>query len=205
MSIRRNAATRRTTTRIVASLGVLGAAIAVAGMGTFGSFTDSTTPVGTRVDTGVLSIALTPAASYASVPVTTGGLLPGDTQAMPFDLRNAGTVDWSSVTFRSWATGSSLLDSNAEHGLQLSLQSCSQSWTVTGPGSYACGGQVDTFYSGPILLETALAGADTLRAGGVDHLMATISLPQTAGNEFKGQSSALSFSFTATQRAGSAR
>jgi hypothetical protein len=203
--IRRSAERRRITTRLVGSLGVLATAAVVAGITTFGTFTDSTTPVDATVDTGVLSIELSGAVNNATVPAVTGGLLPGDTQATPFDLWNAGTVDWSSVTFQSWATGSSLLDTNTANGLQLTLQSCTQSWAVAGPGSYSCPGQVATFYSGPIIMQTALANAGTLRAGGVDHLLATVALPQAAGNEFKGQVSNLSFTFTATQRPGTAR
>ena len=57
---------RRTRARIAASVVVLGAAASVAGLGTFGTFTDSTTPVVSRLDTGVLSIALTEAAADAA-------------------------------------------------------------------------------------------------------------------------------------------
>ena len=42
--------------KMVASFGVLGAAVAVAGLGTFGSFTDSTTPIAAEVATGTVSI-----------------------------------------------------------------------------------------------------------------------------------------------------
>ena len=61
MSIRTDAASARrsSVTKAVASLGVLAAAAAVAGLGSFGAFTDSTTPVQADVDTGVLSINLT--------------------------------------------------------------------------------------------------------------------------------------------------
>ena len=47
---------RRSAIKIVGALSVVGAAVAVAGLGTFGQFTDSTSPVDTKVDTGVLSI-----------------------------------------------------------------------------------------------------------------------------------------------------
>ena len=46
---------RRTGLKIVGAISAVGAAVAVAGLGTFGQFTDSTTPVNTRVDTGVTS------------------------------------------------------------------------------------------------------------------------------------------------------
>jgi hypothetical protein len=70
---------RRTRARIAASVAVLGAAAGVAGLGTFGTFTDSTTPVISRTDTGVLSIALTEAAHTATLSLFDQGVfLAGD-------------------------------------------------------------------------------------------------------------------------------
>lgn len=207
MSIRTDvsSAHRSTITKALASLGIVAAAAAVAGLGTYGTFTDSTTPVDTDVATGVLSIELGRAASYASVPLVTGGLLPGDTMAMPFDLENAGTVDWASVTFESEATASTLLDTDAVNGLQVRLESCSVPWTVAGPGSYSCTGGATQFYSGPIITKTELANSSSLTAGQADHLLATIELPADAGNEMKTLTSNLSFTLTAAQRDGAAR
>lgn len=205
MSIRSRASSRGAVAKVLGTLGVIGAAAAVAGLGTFGSFTDSITPVDTNVGTGVLSIALGPAANYATVPAVTGGLMPGDTTSTPFDLWNDGTVDWSAVTFTSWATRSSLLDTDTVNGLQLTIESCPVSWSVAGPGAYSCEGAVTEFYSGPILMNQALQGAASLRAGRVDHLLATLEFPGTAGNALQGQVSDLSFTFTATQRDGAAR
>jgi hypothetical protein len=190
--------------RVAASLGVISAAAAVAGMSTFGEFTGSTAPVDTSVDSGVVSIALTPAANTATVPFSPGGLLPGDTMAQPFDLRNDGNVAWSSVSFTSSALVSSVLDTDEVNGLQIRVESCPQSWTVAGTG-YTCAGEVTTFYSGPIVLEKVLPNAASLEPGRTDHLLATISLPETAGNALKSQASRLAFSFTAVQRDSGAR
>jgi hypothetical protein len=195
---------RTLTAKIIGTVGVLGAAAAVAGLGTFGEFTGSTTPVGTEVDSGVVSIDLTAAAAYADVQFPQGGMRPGDSFATPFDLVNDGDTPLSSVTFDSVATASSLLDTDPVNGLQISLQSCDRSWTVVGQ-SYSCGGSVTPFYSGPVVVEHELAGAASLAAGGVDHLLARVSLPVSAGNEMKGQSTTLSVAFSAVQREGAAR
>jgi len=195
---------RRTAAKVVASLGVVGATMAIAGMGTFGSFTDTTSPVEANVGTGTISINLSPAAMYATVPVSAGGFLPGDTSATPFDLRNDGDVAWESVTFTSWATRSSLLDSDPVHGLQLTVESCPTAWSVAGSG-YTCAGTVREFYSGPIVMDQPLAGAASLEPGQVDHLMARIAFPTTAGDAHKNKLSELSFRFTAVQRDGVAR
>ncbi len=58
---------RSTARKVIGSLAILGTAAAVAGLGTYGNFTDSTTPLNTTVDTGALSIDLTqPAGAVAS-------------------------------------------------------------------------------------------------------------------------------------------
>lgn len=206
MRIRGNAAAARkiTTTKAVASLGIVGAAAAIAGLGTFGTFTDSTS-VDTGVDTGVVSISLSGAAAYATTPAITGGLLPGDTRATPFDLKNDGDVAWASLTFRSWAAVSTLLDTDTVHGLQLTLESCSQSWTVAGAGRYSCAGTDTLFYSGPIIMETTVENAASQSPGNTDHLLATVGLPADAGNDLKGLTSQISFTFTAVQRDGAPR
>jgi hypothetical protein len=197
-------ASRTLTAKLVGTVGVLGATAAVAGLGTFGNFSGSTTPVDTEVDSGVVSIDLTAAAAYANVQFPTGGMRPGDSFATPFDLVNDGDTPLSSVTFESVATASSLLDTDTENGLQISLESCDRSWTVVGQ-SYSCGGSVSSFYSGPVVVEHDLTGAASLAAGGVDHLLARVSLPVSAGNEMKGKVTTLAVAFSAVQREGAAR
>ena len=61
-------ARRSTTRKVVGSLAIAGTAAAVAGLGTFGTFTDSTTPVATTVQTGTLDINLNAPAGGASIP-----------------------------------------------------------------------------------------------------------------------------------------
>ena len=206
MSIRTDAASARRSavTKAVASVGVLAAAAAVAGLGSFGTFTDSTTPVQTNVDTGVLSISLSPAASTATVPVTTGAMLPGDSTSTPLDLVNDGNVAWESVSVESWATRSSLLDSDRVHGLQLELESCASAWVADG-AAYTCADGAQEFYSGPVVGESELAGAVSLTPGRVDHLLATISFPTTGGDRLTNLASDLAFQFTAVQRDGAGR
>ena len=49
-----------------------------------------------------------------------------------------------------------------------------------------------------------LANLAMLRAGAKDHLRATVLLPASAGNEFHGLSTTITYAFTATQRAANA-
>jgi hypothetical protein len=195
---------RRTGARITGSIGVLAAAAAVAGLGTFGTFTDSTTPVLTQVDTGVLSIALSEAVEEATVPFVSGGWVPGDRHQTVLDLVNDGTVAMSSVSLAIRATESSVLDSDARDGLQLLLESCSSPWDAVGD-TYTCAGAVDTFYAGPVVMDEELDGAATLAPGAVDHLRATVTLPESAGNGFQDVSSGFEFVFSGVQRDGADR
>ncbi|MCZ2858507.1 hypothetical protein [Blastococcus sp. VKM Ac-2987] len=193
-----------TAAKVVATLAVVAAAGAVAGLGTFGGFSASES-VDTAVGTGVLSIGLDAAAAgTASVPFTGGRMLPGDVARVPFDLVNDGDVPLAAVTFSSVARRSSPLDTDRVNGLQLRVQSCSQDWSATA-GGYTCAGDVTDSYAGPIVMREPLSGAAGLAPGGVDHLLATITFPTTAGDELRGRSSALTFTFTATQRDGAAR
>ncbi|WP_040337594.1 hypothetical protein [Candidatus Blastococcus massiliensis] len=195
---------RPNTGRIVGSIAVIGAAAAVAGLGTFGGFTDSTASVDAVADTGVVSIDVSAAGTSAPVPYTAAGMMQGDVGSMPLDLRNDGTVDLSSLVFGSRATTSSLLDTDVVHGLQLKLETCATPWARSGY-TYSCTGGATALYEGPMVANQALTGARSLQAGAVDRLLATVSFPDTGSNALQNQSSTFEFVFTGTQRDGAAR
>ena len=197
---------RRTRTRIAASVVVLGAAASVAGLGTFGTFTDSTTPVVSRLDSGVLSIALTEAAHTATLSLfDRGAFLAGDVESSPVDLVNDGTAPLSQLRLGSVATRSSVLDTDRVHGLQLAVESCSEAWEPA-DGAWTCGGTTTRHYAGPIVTDVPLSGASSLAPGGTDHLLLTASLPSTATADLvEGATSSLDFVFSGTQRDGAAR
>ena len=137
----RTLANSSTARKVVGSLGVLGTAAAVAGMGTFGNFTDSTTPVATTIQSGTLSIDLSQP-GYA-VPVTTTGFVPGDSMTRAVNLVNDGNSPLGSVTLSSSATASSVLTTDVTNGLQLTVKKCSVAWTQGGTASaatYTCSG-----------------------------------------------------------------
>jgi hypothetical protein len=192
--------------KVVGTLAVIGAAAAVAGLGSYAGFTESTSPVDTQVDTGVVSIELNATGATGSVPFAGGLMLAGDSRRHLVDLVNNGDTALGSITLTTAATRSSILDTDVVNGLQLTVASCTQPWTVTGD-VYSCGGTTGGFYSGPIVANAAvMAGAASLTAGGVDHLLMTAALPSSAsGDAFENATSSLTFVFTGTQRGGSAR
>jgi predicted ribosomally synthesized peptide with SipW-like signal peptide len=195
-----------TARKVVGSLAIIGTAAAVAGMGTFGSFTDSTTPINTTIQSGTLSINVTQT-GYA-VPVTTAGFVPGDSLTRAITLVNDGSAQLGAISFASVATVGSVLTTDTVNGLQLSLRSCSVPWTQSGPSTaptYACSGTTQTLATGAAVTNVGLTNPASLNAGGVDHLAFTVSLPVSADNTFQGKSATLSLSFTGVQRSGTAR
>ncbi|MGY1681086.1 hypothetical protein [Geodermatophilus sp. SYSU D01176] len=197
---------RRTRARIAASVVVLGAAAGVAGLGTYGTFTDSTTPVISRTDTGVLSIALTEAAHTATLSLFDQGVfLAGDGESSPIDLVNDGTAALSELRLGSVATDSSVLDTDRVNGLQLAVDSCSEAWAPV-DGDWVCGGTTTRHYAGPIVADVVLPNAASLAPGGTDHLLLTAGLPATTTADLvEGATSELDFVVSAAQRAGESR
>jgi len=206
MTSKTRIATSSTARKVVGSLGVLGTAAAVAGLGTFGNFTDSTTPVATTIQSGTLSIDLSQ--QGAAVPVSTTGFLPGDSITRAVNLVNDGNSPLGSVTLNSAATASSILTTDITNGLQLTVKKCSVAWTQGGTAqapTYTCAGIETLVGSGPAVNNLAVNGAAALNPGGTDHLTFAISLPASADNSFQGKTASLSLTFTGTQRTGLAR
>jgi hypothetical protein len=201
----------RNTRKVLGSLGVIGAAAAVAGMGTFGTFTDSTAPLNASVTSGTLSLDLNATNSTATLPMTATGFVPGDSISRSVDLANTGNLAFAGIQMASTATTSSLLDTDKVNGLQLSIKSCPVNWTETltnGVATYTCSGTATTVVnSGPAVMTSTPAGLASTNPGAnaTDHLVVTLSLPTSADNTFQGKTSALSISFTGTQKTGTSR
>jgi hypothetical protein len=204
-----NTRERNTARKIVGSLAVVGTAAAVAGLGTYGNFTDSTTPINTSVETGTLSINVAQPGGAPAVPVSTTGFVPGDSMSRAINLVNDGTVALGGLSVASAVTtASNLLTTDATNGLQLTVEGCSVAWTQGGTAqapTYTCSGSKRTVLTGALANSATLTGPASLAAGGVDHLVFTVSLPTTAGNAFQGLNAGLSLTFTGVQRAGTAR
>ena len=192
--------------KVVASLGILGAAAAVAGLGTFGTFTDSTTPIATTIASGTLDIDVTQ--QGFTVPATTSNFVPGDSLTRAVNLVNLGSSALGSVTLTSSVATPSVLTTDTTNGLQLSVKACSVPYTQGGTSSaatYTCSGTERLLGQGPAVSTMTLSNPAALNAGGTDYLTFAISLPTSADNTFQGKSAALSLTFTGTQRTGSAR
>jgi hypothetical protein len=201
----------RTARKLVGSLGIVGAAAAVAGMGTFGTFTDSTAPLNASVNTGTLAINLSPANDTGTLSMSASNFVPGDSLARSVDLTNSGTSAHSSISLTSTASTSNVLSTDVTNGLKLGVESCSVTWTKTtnaaGGNVYTCSGAQKTVVSTAAAVQSNanLVTPASLASKGVDHLVVTLSLPTSAGNEFQGLTNSLTLTFNGSQASGTAR
>ena len=200
---------RSATRKVVGSLAILGTAAAVAGLGTYGNFTDSTTPMNTTVDTGTVSINLAQPGGAVPIPVTTAGFVPCDSISRAVNLINDGNSALGSVNVSSTLTSPATnLTTDTVNGLQLSVKGCSTAWiqggTPTAP-TYSCTGTERTVLSGKAVNSAPLTSPASLAPGGVDNLVFSIALPTSADNTFQGKSASLALTFTGVQRTGLAR
>jgi len=188
------------------SVAALGASASIAGLGTFGTFT-STTSAALPLTSGTVTVALGTAGTAANrLTVSASGLVPGDTVQRAFQLSNTGNQNLASITLTTTASPSSLLDTDTTNGLQVVLQACSVPWTEAGVApayTYTCGGATSTVLASRPVIGSALALSNltTTTAGNTDNLLATLTFPSAAGNTLQGLSSTITFAFTGTQRA----
>ena len=195
--------------KVLASAAVVAAAASVAGLGTFGSFT-STTSASASVASGTVDLALGTPGAANRIAVAATGIVPGDTIQRAAVLTNGGSQDMSAITLTTAATTSSLLDTDVSNGLQVKIDKCSTGWVEAGTApayTYTCGGTTTTVLATrPVVgANLALTCLSTLNAAGVDNLRVTVSLPTGADNTFQNKSSVIGFTFTGTQRTGTAK
>jgi spore coat-associated protein N len=197
--------------RVLLSLGVLGAVGAIAGLGTYAQFTDSTT-ASNAVSTGTVDINLAGVGVGNRLSVAATAVAATDTIERAVNLSNSSTIALSGLTLGSVANAapgsSSLLDTDATDGLQLQIDSCPTAWTEAGTApayTYTCaGGSTSVLASGPVIRAAAPLSGVSLGAGATTYLRMKWTMPDS-DNTFQGQSSLIDYNFVATQRAGTSR
>jgi predicted ribosomally synthesized peptide with SipW-like signal peptide len=196
--------------KLLISLAVISAAASVAGLGTFATFTSSTS-ASQSVSSGTVTIALgATGASTNRLTVGASNIAPGDTIQRSVDLIDSGSIDLASITLTTNATSSSLLDTDATNGLQMVIDRCSNAWTEGGTApayTYTCSGATSTVLASRAIIGTnlALSNLSALTNGVTDHLRVTLTFPSAAPNTFQNQSSTVQYTFTGTQRAGTSK
>jgi spore coat-associated protein N len=208
---------RRTSTKILLSIAALGSAAAIAGLGTFATFT-STTSASQSVTAGTVAIALGSAGSSANrLTISAGGIVPGDTISRAVTLTSTSSEPLGSVTLTTTAPVSSLLNTDTTNGLKMTVRRCPTAWTEDATNApaytYTCTGASYVLGTAGtaggvavIQAAAALPGLAALSSGSsVDHLLVSLYLPTTAPNTMQGAASTIQYAFTGTQRAGEAR
>lgn len=191
---------KTTSGKILASAALLGTAAAVAGMGTFGGFT-STTSASTAVDMATTVIGLGGHNAEDGLSIGATGLLPGDRAERIVTLSNLGTSDLGSVTLSSTPAVANALSTDKTNGLNLTVESCATAWTATATAGFSCApGAVQILTGLPIAGSSTLGNISSLAAGKSDNLKITVALPKTADNAFQGLKNSIDFTFDATQR-----
>lgn len=193
---------KTTTGKLIASASLLGAAAAVAGLGTYGGFTSST-EASTTLTNATMEIDMVANGGSNNLQLPATGLLPGDKVQRLITLANSGTAELASITLTTSPIAASVLTTDTTNGLQIVIESCDQAWTagVEGAG-YTCGGtKKSVLGSRPAIgSNIALASLGAVTGGQKDNLLVTQTLPTTAGNTFQGATATVSFAFTATPR-----
>jgi predicted ribosomally synthesized peptide with SipW-like signal peptide len=199
-----------TLLKLFGSIAVLGLAASIAGLGTFASFTSSTS-AGQAINSGTVSIALgTAGTAQNRLTVGASNLVPGDTVQRAVDLTSTSSDPLGSVTLQTSGSPSNALLTDPS-GLTVKVDKCSVAWTESGTApayTYTCGGTTSSVLASSAVGGSAvsLAGLAALASGSsTDHLLVTTTLPSAAGNNLQSLSTSITYSFNGTQRAATSK
>jgi predicted ribosomally synthesized peptide with SipW-like signal peptide len=194
--------------KLFGTIAVLGAAASVAGLGTFASFTSSTS-ASQSISSGTVSIALGASGPANRLAVAATNLVPGDTVQRAVDLTSNSSDPLGSVTLQTSASPSNALTTDA-NGLTVKVDKCSVAWTESGVApayTYTCSGTTTSILAASAAGNTStLSSLAALSSGSsTDHLLVTLALPTAAGNSLQGLSTTITYSFNGTQRAAASK
>lgn len=196
---------KSTSSKVLASAALLAAAAGVAGMGTYGGFTTSTS-ASADVKAGIVKFEVGAAGANNRLSVAATGAVPGDSIQRAVTLSNSGDQNLAAITLTTAASPSSKLDTDAVNGLQMKIDGCSVPWTEAGTSpsfTYTCTGTTTTVLASRGVTGNAipLTGLASVAPAQTDFLRVLMTVPATADNTFQGLNSTMSFSFDAIQRA----
>src|SRR4051812_5825271 len=119
-------ATKSAAVKVLASAALVGGAASVAGLGTFGAFT-STTSAAQAVSTGKLILGQ--ATSVRDMTIPAANMVPGDTIQRTVTLtRSDDTEAFGTVKLTTSTPTGTLLTSDTTNGLQVKVEQCTVAW-----------------------------------------------------------------------------
>lgn len=196
-------------TKVALSTAIVMIAAALVGVGTFATFTD-TAAVSVAHTSGTLTLApINANGANNRLSIGASNIAAADTIDRTVNVKNTGTIDLSDVVLTTTPTVSSLLNTDTTNGLQMVIDKCSVAWTEGGTPpayTYSCGGTTSSVLASTPVIGTNLALSNIdVTAGADNFLRVRLTLPSAAPNSLQGQSSTISYAFTATQRAGTSK
>jgi len=201
MSTTTRPARRGIATKVVASIALLAGAASVAGLGTFGAFTDTTT-ADQKVSTGTIDLNGPDPTVFAPVK----GLVAGDWIERPVTLtRAANTEGFGSLTLATKVIDVKGAVTNPANLPTLTVDMCTEEWGLKpGTKELTCPDEKrSAVATGQVLGTFSLNNAvPALNDVSTAYLRVTLRLPESAGNDFQDASATLKLTFTATQRGG---
>jgi spore coat-associated protein N len=200
---------RGTSKKILLSVAALGVTASIAGLGTFATFTSSTS-ASQPISSGTVAISLGEAGTGDNrLTIGATGLVPGDSLQRRVKLTNgSGNENLASITLSTVDTSATdtVLTTDAVKGLQMKIEKCSVAWveSASAPYTYACSGtRTDVLAERAVIGSgLALTSLSALTAGNTDEMVVTVNLPTTADNTFQGKSATIEYTFLGTQRNG---
>jgi len=200
---------KSTSSKVLASAALLAAAAGVAGMGTYGGFTASTS-ASAAVSSGTVKFEIGTAGAANRLSVAASGAVPGDSVQRAVTLTNSGDQNLAAVTLTTTAAPSSKLDSDGTNGLQMQVDACSIPWAEAGTSpsfTYTCSGTTTTVLASRAVVgnKIPLSGLASVTASKSDNLRVSLTVPATADNTFQGLTSTINFVFDAAQRTAGAK
>lgn len=201
-----NPRARRPARRFGATAGIACIALGLLSFNAFGAFTAST-GVTHDVGSGTMTLALGATGSVTNrMDVAAADIAPGDTIQRTLTITPGGSVAMTGIELTLTAPTSSLLDTDADDGLQVVIERCTVQWTEAGPPyTYTCGGSTSDVVAATSVDALVDAGTTALAneaTAAANHLRVTLTFPATADDTFQGLSTTLDFEWSGAQRAG---
>lgn len=193
---------RRLTPRIALSVAIISAAVSVASMGTFASWTTTTEANSGLMTTGTVDAALNGAAAF-SIDVL--NLAPDDSMQRLATFSNSGSLDLTAATL---SVNGTLDFAELAPYLEVDIAACSVPWTPLG-SRFTCGGtQISSL--GLTTLSALNASAATLNglqlsSGASTPLRFNVRLERGAPRSTQGKSTQITYTVNGATRAGQDR
>jgi spore coat-associated protein N len=197
----RTTITRSHAVKLFATVALVASAAAVAGIGTYGAYTDTTSA---DVSVGSAKVSVLMNDNDQGIHVDAKNMVAGDKVVFPVSIkRAAGSAELGDLALQTTITNQNALT----EALRLTVDSCSKAWTVSGSAVTCSGTTANVSTDGGLVGNGATSAwgetsswVSNLNNNAPVYLRATLSLPSSAGNATAGLTTGVTWTLTGTQR-----